>query len=171
MVLFCIAAGIGLTILFHFLTIAIYPNIVVLLSTIKNKRKSNQIYHAPPTNAESKDVVRPSPDLLYSGCPFHITDKPLRITSPVPLHTYFSISAYGDNADNFFVINDQKINTSNVDVVFKRKEISYQKSGDEIVVDVPSSRGVIFIRTLVKDPNDMETLIAAQHHAQCCLVN
>lgn len=165
-----IIGTIGLTVLIHFLTIALCPYMIVLLSAIKNKRKPNEIYHQPPTTFNSREVVRPSPDLLYSGCAYHIVQHPLRITAYVPADTYFSISAFAANTDNFFVINDRQIKTQKVDLVLKPKNISYEKKEEEIVVEVPTKRGAVFIRTLVNDPENLKNLIKIQHKAECCLV-
>ncbi|MBY0393946.1 MAG: DUF1254 domain-containing protein, partial [Novosphingobium sp.] len=45
----------------------------------------NHFTHTPPVRAERQFVVRPSPDLLYSVCPYDLTAGPLEVTAvPVP---------------------------------------------------------------------------------------
>lgn len=164
-------AVIGLTIIFHFLTIFLLPYFIVAITAIKTKREPNLIYHVPPTTAESRDVVRPSPDLLYSGISYDISNKPLRITTPVPPDTYFSFSAFALNTDNFFVINDRRIKSDRVEIILTREKLGYQKKNGEIVVNAPSKRGAIFMRTLVKDPDDLKRLFSLREQASCELVD
>ena len=55
----------------------------------------------------ARAIVRPSPDLLYAGCAFDLADGPLRIQATVPRDTYWSLSMFAANTDNFFVVNDR----------------------------------------------------------------
>lgn len=68
----------------------------------------NQVWHGPPTDETSRRVVRPSPDILYSVCPYDLSDGPLRLTVPWPSDgSYASISFYDADTNNFEVINDR----------------------------------------------------------------
>jgi uncharacterized membrane protein len=76
----------------------------------------NQAAFPPPVTAQSRTVVMPSPDLLYSVCVFDVTAGPVRITAQPNLKSYWSIALYAANSDNFFVINDQKSGDKPVDI-------------------------------------------------------
>ncbi|MDT0498644.1 DUF1254 domain-containing protein [Algiphilus sp. W345] len=39
----------------------------------------NSIYHAPRTNASDRRMVMPSPDMLYSACPYDLKAGPLQV--------------------------------------------------------------------------------------------
>lgn len=161
------AVTIILALIFHLFTIALFPYAVVVASAIKTKRKSNVIYHAPPTTVDSRDVVRPCPDLLYSGCSFDISKKPLFISAPIPLDTYFSISGFAVNTDNFFTLNDRQISSPKVNIVLISNEMQYHPKENEKVVVAPSKKGVVFFRTLVKHADHLQQLISTHNQIVC----
>ena len=90
----------GLAALLHLILVWAMPYLVLLLLGLTSDHQPNTIFFNPPVDADSREVVRPSPDLLYSGCPFDLSAGPLRVTAVMP-DTYYSISAFGDNTDNF----------------------------------------------------------------------
>ena len=50
----------------------------------------NAIHHGLRATASKRGVVRPSPDLLYSVCPYDLSGgAPLHVTAPVPPGTYW----------------------------------------------------------------------------------
>ena len=55
-------------------------------------------YRDVPT-ANSREVVRPSPDLMYSGCGYDVTYDPLVIKTDIP-NTYWSISFFSGYLQN-----------------------------------------------------------------------
>jgi len=57
----------------HVTTVAVLPYGITLHTLAGMQQKTpggqmNMIYQAPPITADSRDVVSPSPDLLYSIC-------------------------------------------------------------------------------------------------------
>jgi hypothetical protein len=62
----------------------------------------------PMTDATSRRVVMPSPDLLYALCPFDVRQQPLRIQADPHPPGYWSIALYAANSDNFFVLNEHR---------------------------------------------------------------
>lgn len=169
-IIFLFTTTVILTLFFYFLTIVSFPYVVVAASALKTKRKSNVIYHAPPTTVTSRDIVRPCPDLLYSGCAFDISQKPLYISAPVPSNTYFSISAFAINTDNFFTINDRQISSSKVDIVLISKNMQYHPRRGEKVVVAPSRKGVVFFRTLVRHADHLQQIIHNHKKIVCSLL-
>jgi uncharacterized membrane protein len=76
----------------------------------------NQTYFPAPVTASTRDIVLPSPDLLYSVCVFDVRQGPVRVTAHPQLTTYWSVALYAANSDNFFVINDRKAAGKPVDL-------------------------------------------------------
>ena len=68
----------------------------------------------------SRGVVRPSPDLLYSACPFDLSKGPLKITAHVPHSTYWSVSGFDAATNNFFVRDDQQIAGDSIEIIALR---------------------------------------------------
>jgi len=66
----------------------------------------NALYQAPLATADSRAIVRPSPDLAYSSCPFDLSRGPVLIdVAPVPA-PYWSLSVFDPRTDVAFVRNN-----------------------------------------------------------------
>ncbi len=99
--------------------------------------------------AQSRQIVRPSPDFAYSACVYDLSQGPVRISTE-PWEHYWSLSLYADNTDNFFVIDDREARYG--------AEITLVRSGrahaedSEHVIESPSQRGIALIRRLAPSP-------------------
>lgn len=121
----------------------------------------NQMFHAPPPTHESREVVTPSPDLAYSVCVFDLSDGPVQVIADYPEGAYWSISAYADNTDNFFIANDQTTDGPPSRFVFTTKS-----DGGDMIVS-PSRRGVILLRHHIADQGAI-TLINERRRNSIC---
>ena len=78
----------ALAVVFHLLTVTLFPRVImaVAIRRILNRSGSeiNTLIHSPRVTVDSRQVVKPSPDLLYSICVYDVSEKPLRITATVP---------------------------------------------------------------------------------------
>ena len=160
----------------HVATVAVLPYGITLHTLAGMKQKTtdgqmNMIYQAPPITADSRDVVRPSPDLLYSICVYEVSDKPLHIVAPIPDDTYWSMSSYAINTDNFFVVNDRTAKSNPADILLVGENMPYHDARDSEVVIAPSNMGVILFRILVTDESELNDLMQVQEQAYCSLVD
>ncbi|MFT3728788.1 MAG: DUF1254 domain-containing protein [Terricaulis sp.] len=105
----------------------------------------------------SRAIVRPSPDLAYSACPYDLSHGPVKISVP-PWHNYWSLSFYQDNSDNFFVVDDRE-SKSGADITLVSKDAQPPAHATQ-VVESPSARGIALIRRLA--PTQSEYDAAAQ---------
>jgi uncharacterized membrane protein len=164
------AATLALAVIIHILTVAAMPRVVMLLASHRILNKSgaglNTLLHAPRVTVDSRDVVKPSPDLLYSLCVYDVSAKPLRITAPVP-DTYWSISFYQTNTDNFYVLNDRQARTNPVKIVVVGPDMPVPDIADAQVVVAPTTRGVFLLRSLIMDEGKLDDLIKIQRMASC----
>ncbi|HEY1630652.1 MAG TPA: DUF1254 domain-containing protein [Rhizomicrobium sp.] len=124
----------------------------------------NTIHHGARASAEKQGVVRPSPDLLYSVCPFDLSKGALHVTAPVPPGTYWSVSMFDSETNNFFVLNDRQAKGS-VDLLVVPKD--WEKPMPGTVVHAPSTRGLVLFRTLVNDEKNLAAIDAARKQAKC----
>jgi uncharacterized membrane protein len=136
----------------------------------------NTIHHGARATAEIHGVVRPSPDLLYSVCPFDLSKAPLRVTAPVPPGTYWSVSMFDDKTNNFFVLNDRQAKDGKVDLLvygpgqmFVSSYLPPEHPPPWKYVSSPSARGLVLFRTLVDNEKDITALEAARRKAKCWL--
>lgn len=167
--LFRILATLALAAVFHVLTVRAVPTLTMIDLGRKGKdmgRIVNVLYHQPRVTADSRVVVRPSPDLLYSVCAYDVSKAPLRISASVP-DTYWSLSFFASNTDNFFVTNDREVKTNPVDILLVGPGTSYKNPGNLQVVASPSTRGVALIRILITDEDTIEELTQIQRQASC----
>lgn len=100
--------------------------------------------------AESRWVVRPSPDFAYSTCVFDLGNGPIVITA-APWGDYWSLSLYGANSDNFFVIDDREAHAG-AEITLVRRGAARPENAIT-VVESPSTRGVALIRRLAPTPS------------------
>ena len=111
----------------------------------------NRAAFPPPVTAQSRSVVLPSPDLLYSVCAYDVAKGPVRVQAQPTLSSYWSIALYGDNSDNFFVLNDRQAGSKPVDLWLVSAggnlSASAVPAGAQVVV-TPSSQGFLLMRVL-----------------------
>jgi uncharacterized membrane protein len=103
-----IAATVSVTALVHLGTLFALPRRIEA-RVLTRMGPPNTMRFAKRPDETSRGVVRPSPDLLYSACPFDLSKGPLKITARVPHSTYWSVSAFDAATNNFFVRDDQQI--------------------------------------------------------------
>ncbi len=122
----------------------------------------NQVWHGPPTDETSRRVVRPSPDILYSVCPYDLSDGPLRLTIPWPEDgSYASISFYDADTNNYSVISDRERDPAgrNAILLVPGSSItlpSYETRDDETIIVSPTQTGLALYRRVVMGGTSVE---------------
>jgi uncharacterized membrane protein len=115
-----------------------------------------------PTN---QPIVRPSPDLAYSTCPYDLAKGPVLVSvTPVP-GRYTSLSVFDARTDVAFVRNDLQAGGKPFDVVLAR-EGQAVPAGKE-VVRLGYDRGIALIRLLLNAPGEIEALDTIRRQSTC----
>ena len=165
-----IVATLVLAVIFHVATVMAIPHLVMKIAHKRILKRAgsevNTLIHSPRVTVDSRDVVKPSPDLLYSLCVYDVSEKPLRITAPVP-DTYWSLSFYQTNTDNFYVLNDRQAKTNPVEVVLVGPSMRVPDIANAEVVVAPTEKGIFLLRTLIMNEGKLEDLIKIQKKARC----
>lgn len=119
----------------------------------------------------ARRVVRPSPDLLYSVCVYDVSKNPLKISTGAPQGTYWSVSFFADNTDNFFVFNDSQAQgkPATILLIGQGQQIPPQ-NGATTVISAPSSKGLVLFRTLINDDARLAEIDAQRREARCDVV-
>lgn len=154
-------------------TVAALPRLIngyVMHRLVERSGGWNRAVAWPRATADSRIIVRPSPDLLYTSCAFDVSGGPLRIVSPVP-DSYASISGFAANTDNFFAVNDADVapaagGSRQIVVIVARSEIAVTEPGARVVV-APSDRGLILFRTLIPTDGELPRLQQLQSQQRC----
>jgi uncharacterized membrane protein len=148
-------------------TLAAAPFALMRLAEAKiaGRTPINHFTHLPPVRAERQFVVRPSPDLLYSTCPYDLTAGPLEVTAvPVP-GRYSSISVFDARTDVAFVRNDEQMAGQPMRVVLAM-EGQAVPAGTE-TVRVRYATGIVLQRVLLADPSEAARVDPIRSKAQC----
>ena len=125
----------------------------------------NRFTHAPLASAASRTIVRPSPDLAYSSCPYDVSDAPLLIdASPVPA-PYWSLSIFDSRTDTAFVRNALQAGGRpfRIAIVHAGQRVP---AGYEAVT-VAGNRGIALVRILVTDGAAFAPVDAARRATVC----
>jgi len=161
------------TIAVHFTLVKAAPFLVMDLIIHGLKKmgvEKNTLYHAKPATWRNRTIVKPSPDLLYSVAYYDISKNPLKIKAKVPA-TYWSLSLFQSNLDNYFVINDEQIKTGEANIIIVLKGKTIKGKGSDLVIESPSSKGLILFRTLIEDKSKINDLIKNQRMAALMKLN
>ena len=91
-------------------TLALVPQALMSLAVARVAQQAgamNAFAHAPLVTAKARAIVRPSPDLLYSSCPYDVSDAPLLIDAMPVAAPYWSLSIFDAQTNAVFVANNQ----------------------------------------------------------------
>jgi len=128
----------------------------------------NRMAYANLANPDRQPVVRPSPDLAYSSCPYDLSTGPLAIdVVPVP-GRYSSLSIFDAATDVIFVRND-------IEAAGKPYRIILARAGQAVpagaeVVRTSHDHGLALIRLLLQDPAEIGQLDAVRRQSSCAPV-
>lgn len=153
-----------------------------VMSMIKSRMTSvggtgvNTMFHSERPSHTSRNVVRPSPELLYSICWYDLSKGPVRVVSGAPQGTYWSVALYRDNTDNFYVINDTATQGAKASLlIYTADQVGGDKAafdtkyaqGGETGVESPSVSGLVLIRTLINDESKLPEIDGERRQATC----
>lgn len=128
----------------------------------------NRFTHAPLATDKSRAIVRPSPDLAYSSCPYDLSAGPVAIAVPPIPARYWSLSVFQANTDAAFVRN-------NVDSGGAPIRVTIAQAGQAPVpglevARVSGAKGIALIRILVDDRAAFPAIDAARRGAVCRVI-
>jgi len=128
----------------------------------------NAIAHGQRPTSRSRGVVRPSPDLFYSSCVYDLDAAHGAVhvhASDMPA-SYWSVSVFDANTDNFYVLNDRQAKGGVVDFLLIAPG-TFADGTRLPVVSAPTRRGIVLFRTLINDETKVVEIDAARRHARC----
>lgn len=129
-----------------------YPQILFFGAKHKIGGEVNALKHAKLPDENSRYVVKPNPDFLYSSSFYDLTHGPLLIEADVAIESYWSVALYLPNTINFFVQNSDTANSEHFKLY-----LSHDKQDDACVplgmkqLKTKAVKGLILFRFLVTD--------------------
>jgi uncharacterized membrane protein len=165
-----IAAMLLVAAVVHGVTMLFLPRFVMLRTMngiTRTTGAANAILHAPRATWRSRTVVRPSPDLLYSICVYDLgAAGAVRISTHDMPQTYWSVSVFDADTNNFYAINDRQAESGAADFILMPQGKPTEASRLPVVA-APTNRGIVLFRTLVNDEADVARMDVARHNAAC----
>jgi len=158
-------------ILVHVVVVALIPHLVMSAYFAKVESAGvevNRVYHNPPINASFRNVVLPSPDLLYSYCIYDLSKGNVLVRAEVPEGTYWSASFYDSATNNFFTLNDTQVEKEAR--ILLVKELDQIKDVDATVVKAKSEKGLILFRIFIPDENLIPYLDKVRRNSSCQVI-
>ncbi|AJA09050.1 Conserved Putative membrane protein [Sphingopyxis fribergensis] len=125
----------------------------------------NRMSYANLATSGYQPVVRPSPDLAYSSCPYDLSAGPVSIDVTPVEGRYSSLSIFDAATDVIFVRNDVEAGGKPFRIIVARAGQSVPKGAD--VVRTNHDHGIALIRLLLKDPAEIGRLDAIRRQSSC----
>jgi uncharacterized membrane protein len=125
----------------------------------------NQMAHAPLATAEARTIVRPSPDLAYSSCPFDLGKGAVTVTVLPVAAPYWSLSVYDSQTNAVFVRNDREVRGQPVRIAIARQGQTIPAG--YVPVWVNGNRGVALLRILVPNAAAFPAIDVARKASSC----
>lgn len=161
----------GLAVGTYQLTLTLMPTVIM---SIVEKRLAdsaagyNKIHHGIRSNSDYRNVVRSSPDMLYSRCVYDLSNGPVIFEGTALNETYWSLSFFQHNTDNFFVINDREIGGQDFRyIVIMKDDLSPVGYTEEQIIRSPSSTGIALQRVFIADEATID-IIDKQRRTLTC---
>lgn len=154
-------------------TLSLMPRALMALAVrrVASVGGINKMTHGPLVTAKSRAIVRPSPDLLYSSCPFDVSAGPVLIdVAPVDA-PYWSLSVFDSETNVAFVAN-------NLDAAGAPLHIALVRPGQAAptgyrAITPNGHRGVALVRILIDRhrPQAIALIDAQRRQSRCRVAN
>ena len=125
----------------------------------------NRFTHAPLADETTRKIVRPSPDLAYSSCPYDVSNTPLLIDATPVSAPYWSLSIFDSRTDTVFVRNAGQAHGMPFHVAVARAGQAVPPDYEKVTVR--GDRGIALVRILVVDRAAFGALDAARRATIC----
>ncbi|MBV9043951.1 MAG: DUF1254 domain-containing protein [Alphaproteobacteria bacterium] len=164
-----LVATVLVAVVMHVGSVILIPRAIMArtMGVIAGRIGMNKMAYAPRPSAAARGVVRPSPDLLYSTCVYDLdaAGGAVRVHASGMPKTYWSVSLFDANTDNFYVINDRKAKGDGVDFVIVAPGAAADTKLPVVVA--PTNRGLVLFRTLINDEKHFAEIERARRGAAC----
>ncbi|MDB5673306.1 MAG: hypothetical protein JWM65_288 [Sphingomonas bacterium] len=152
----------------HHVALVQTPRVLMALASrrISSAAGYNTLFQAPLPAAASRAIVRPSPDLAYSSCPFDLSNGPVLVDiAPVPA-PYWSLSVFDPRTDVVFVRNNMQAGGKPIRIALIGDSGGQAPPGYEPVL-VKGNSGIALVRTLVDDRAHFPQIDTARRASSC----
>ena len=172
---FTIIAGVLLGLIVHLVAVLALPRIATQdaysrLTPMTRLNAVTQLPLADPTNAPMPFM---DPAFATAVCRYDLTDGPIKLTVPISL-AYTSVSFYTRRGVAYYAINDRAAGRRQIELELMTAdqrgnlpEDEEVTAADRLIVESPSSTGLIVVRALAAEPGLMPAVRASLNSTTC----
>jgi uncharacterized membrane protein len=173
--LLLISGGVLLGGIVHLATIIILPRTATqdAYSRLKALAPINSVVALPEPTPEKAIMPLMDPAFASAICRYDLSQGPMKLTVPVSL-AYTSVSFYTDRDIAYYAINDRSagrraieldlMTTAQHEAMPEEEDVT---AADRLIVESPTTTGLIAIRALAPDPGLMPMAKRAIEGARC----
>jgi uncharacterized membrane protein len=150
-----------------FAAITAIPQVIMGIAVDRMAARAgyNRFTHPPLTTAATQTIVRPSPDLAYSACPYDLSKGPLQIDVVPVAGRYSSLSIFDARTDVIFVRNDVQAGGKPYRVTLALPHHRVPTASDVARTDY--AKGIALIRLLLTDPAELPKVQLDRQKSTC----
>ncbi|MBR0905736.1 DUF1254 domain-containing protein [Bradyrhizobium liaoningense] len=173
--LFTIVAGIVLGLVVHLVSVLALPRIATqdAYSRLTPMTKLNGVTQLPLADPQTSPMPFMDPAFALAICRYDLTNGPIKLTVPVS-QAYTSVSFYTRNEIAYYAINDRSAGRKVIELDLMTEaqhnelpEDEEVTAADRLIIDSPSTTGLIVMKALAAEPGLMQQAQATLQAATC----
>lgn len=174
---FALPAAIGIVLggLVHLTTVLAMPRLALEDAYARLERLGpvNRVHMLPSPTPFAATLPRMDPAFVTAVCLYDLRRGPLRVRVPLS-PDYTSVSFYTRYGLPYYAINDRAAGRRNIDLMLmtpaqraalpEDEEIT---AADRLIVESPSSEGIVLIRALAREPGALDAVSVRVSESSC----
>ncbi|BFM15797.1 hypothetical protein R50073_19800 [Maricurvus nonylphenolicus] len=124
--------------------------------------KINKVLYKDMITENDRIVIRPSPDVLYSGMVFDVSSEPLLISAKVIPNQYWMLNFHDIETSNFAIIDDREVKDGEFKLILASQTAKFDNTEGIQVLRAPNNRGLMLNRLVIPDRSMAEEYKALQ---------
>ncbi|PSO18107.1 DUF1254 domain-containing protein [Bradyrhizobium sp. MOS003] len=173
--LFTIVAGVVLGLVVHLVSVLALPRIATqdAYSRLTPMTKLNGVSQLPLADPQTSPMPFMDPAFALAICRYDLSSGPIKLTVPVS-QAYTSVSFYTRNEIAYYAINDRSAGRKVIELDLMTEaqhselpEDEEVTAADRLIIDSPSTTGLIVMKALAPEPGLMPQAQATLAAASC----
>ncbi|WP_063694481.1 DUF1254 domain-containing protein [Bradyrhizobium stylosanthis] len=172
---FTIVAGVVLGLVVHLVSVLALPRIATqdAYSRLTPMTKLNGVTQLPLADPQTSPMPFMDPAFALAICRYDLSGGPIKLTVPVS-QAYTSVSFYTRNEIAYYAINDRSAGRKVIELDLMTEaqhnelpEDEEVTAADRLIIDSPSTTGLIVMKALAAEPGLMPQAQATLQAATC----
>lgn len=172
---FTVIAGVVLGLVVHLVSVLALPRIATqdAYSRLTPMTKVNAVTPLPLADPNTSPMPFMDPAFALAICRYDLSGGPIKLTVPVS-QAYTSVSFYTRNEIAYYAINDRSAGKKVIELDLMT-EVQHNElpedeevtAADRLIIDSPSTTGLILMKALAAEPGLMQQAQATLQAATC----